>query len=57
MFKIWGRITSINVRKAVYAAQELGLDFERIDAGGVFGVVCGGLVQRCLVLGLGFAAA
>lgn len=39
MFKIWGRITSINVRKAVYAAQELGLDFERIDAGGVFGIV------------------
>jgi len=39
MLKIWGRISSINVRKVVWAAQELGLDFERIDAGGAFGVV------------------
>jgi glutathione S-transferase len=38
MFRIWGRITSINVRKAVWTAQELGLMFERIDAGGAFGV-------------------
>ncbi len=35
--KIWGRISSINVKKVVWAAQELGLDFERIDAGRAFG--------------------
>jgi len=39
MLKIWGRISSLNVRKVVLAAQELGLPFERIDAGGSFGVV------------------
>ncbi|CAN1538102.1 Gst Glutathione S-transferase [Burkholderiaceae bacterium] len=38
MLRIWGRITSINVRKAVWTAQELGLEFERIDAGGAFGI-------------------
>jgi glutathione S-transferase len=37
--KIWGRMSSINVKKAVWTAQELGLDFERIEAGGVHGVV------------------
>lgn len=37
MIKIWGRITSINVRKAVWAARELGLEFEREDVGGAFG--------------------
>jgi glutathione S-transferase len=35
--KIWGRISSINVKKVVWAAQELGLVFERIDAGRAFG--------------------
>jgi glutathione S-transferase len=39
MLKIWGRITSINVRKVVFAAQELGVPFERIDAGLTFGIV------------------
>jgi glutathione S-transferase len=39
MLRIWGRITSINVKKAVWAAQELGLQFERRDAGGAFGIV------------------
>jgi glutathione S-transferase len=39
MLKIWGRISSINVRKVVLIAQELGVPFERIDAGGAFGVV------------------
>jgi glutathione S-transferase len=34
---IWGRLSSINVRKVVWAAQEVGLDFERMDAGGPFG--------------------
>ena len=37
MLKIWGRISSINVRKAVWAAQEVGVPFERIDTGGKFG--------------------
>ena len=37
--KIWGRLSSINVKKVVWAAQELGLDFERHEAGGVHGVV------------------
>jgi glutathione S-transferase len=39
MLKIWGRISSINVRKIVLTAQELGLACERIDAGGSFGIV------------------
>lgn len=38
MLKIWGRISSINVRKVVLTAQLLGLPFERIDAGAAFGV-------------------
>lgn len=37
--KIWGRMSSINVKKVVWAVQELGLDFERLEAGGVHGVV------------------
>jgi len=39
MLKIWGRISSINVRKAVLTAQWLGIPFERVDAGHEFGVV------------------
>jgi glutathione S-transferase len=39
MLNIWGRISSINVRKVVWCAQELGLDFQRTEAGGRFGVV------------------
>lgn len=37
MLKIWGRITSINVQKVVWCADELGLAYERIDVGGTFG--------------------
>ncbi len=37
--RIWGRISSINVKKVVWTAQEAGVRFERIDAGGAFGVV------------------
>jgi len=37
--QIWGRMSSINVKKVVWTAQELGLDFERHEAGGVHGVV------------------
>ena len=36
---IWGRMSSINVKKVVWTAQELGLDFQRTEAGGAFGVV------------------
>lgn len=37
MLKIWGRLNSLNVKKVVWCAAELGLLFERIDAGGKFG--------------------
>ena len=37
MIKIWGRNTSINVQKVMWAVGELGLDHERIDVGGAFG--------------------
>jgi glutathione S-transferase len=39
MLQIWGRISSINVRKVVWCAQEIGLAFRRIDAGREFGLV------------------
>ena len=39
MLRIWGRLSSINVRKVVWCAQELGLAFDRTDAGGSFGIV------------------
>ncbi|HUL57025.1 MAG TPA: glutathione S-transferase [Usitatibacter sp.] len=38
MLRIWGRISSINVQKVVWCADELGLEYERIDAGGSFGL-------------------
>ena len=37
MLKIWGRKTSVNVQKVMWAVAELGLPHERIDAGGPFG--------------------
>lgn len=39
MLHLWGRMSSINVRKVVMTAQELGLEFQRTEAGGQFGVV------------------
>jgi glutathione S-transferase len=39
VIRLWGRLSSINVRKVVFTAQLLGVPFERIDAGGEFGVV------------------
>lgn len=39
MVKVWGRANSINVQKVMWAVGELGLDHERVDAGGQFGVV------------------
>ena len=38
MIRIWGRISSINVRKVVLAAQLLEIPFERVDAGRQFGI-------------------
>ncbi|KAB2665915.1 glutathione S-transferase [Brucella tritici] len=37
MLKIWGRINSTNVKKALWTARELNLDYEQIDVGGQFG--------------------
>ena len=37
MLKIWGRNTSSNVQKAMWAIGEMGLACERIDIGGAFG--------------------
>ena len=37
--RLWGRLSSINVRKVVLCAQVLGVPFERIDAGLSYGVV------------------
>jgi glutathione S-transferase len=39
MLKIWGRLNSINVQKVVWIADECGIAYERVDAGGVFGIV------------------
>ena len=39
MLKIWGRVNSINVMKVLWCADELGLKYERVDAGMAFGVV------------------
>src|SRR6185369_2550450 len=38
MLKIWGRVNSVNVKKALWTVEELGLKYERIDAGLQFGV-------------------
>ena len=39
MLRLWGRLSSINVRKVVWAAQELGITLQRTDAGGQYGIV------------------
>jgi glutathione S-transferase len=39
MLRIWGRVNSVNVKKVLWCAGELGLPFERIDAGMEHGVV------------------
>src|SRR3954452_13971495 len=38
MLKLWGRANSINVQKALYCIEELGLTYARIDAGRGYGV-------------------
>ena len=40
MLKIWGRKTSSNVQKVMWAIGEMGLAHERIDIGGPFGKNC-----------------
>ncbi len=37
--KLWGRATSSNVQKVLWMLGETGMDCQRIDAGGEFGVV------------------
>jgi len=37
MLKIWGRNTSVNVQKVMWAVGELGLAHKRMDVGGSFG--------------------
>src|SRR5260221_4988159 len=39
MLKIWGRVNSVNVKKALWCIEELGLPYERTDAGLQYGVV------------------
>ena len=39
MLKIWGRVNSVNVKKAMWCIDELGLPHERTDAGMQFGIV------------------
>ena len=39
MLKIWGRNNSVNVQKPLWCCEELGLQYQRIDAGGSFGIV------------------
>jgi len=37
MLKVWGRNTSSNVQKVIWALAEMRMPFERIDVGGAFG--------------------
>lgn len=39
MLKIWGRDNSVNVEKVLWTCEELNLAYERVDAGGQFGIV------------------
>ena len=39
MLTIWGNADSINVQKVLWCCEEIGLAYERIDAGRAFGVV------------------
>lgn len=39
MLVIWGRLSSVNVQKVMFAVGTLGLAHERREAGGAFGVV------------------
>lgn len=39
MLTVWGRSNSVNVQKVMWACEEMHLTYERLDAGGEFGVV------------------
>jgi glutathione S-transferase len=39
VLKIWGRTSSSNVMKVLWLCEELGIAYQRVDAGGAFGVV------------------
>jgi len=39
MLKIWGRNNSVNVQKVLWCCEEIGLPYQRIDAGLNFGLV------------------
>jgi len=39
MVVIWGRKNSINVQKVLWCCEEIGVQYQRIDAGGDFGIV------------------
>jgi glutathione S-transferase len=39
MLVIWGRTNSVNVQKVLWCCEELAIDYQRLDAGGPFGVV------------------
>jgi glutathione S-transferase len=39
MLVIWGRTNSVNVQKVLWCCAELGIEYDRVDAGGPFGVV------------------
>ena len=36
---IWGRKSSVNVQLVLWTLDEMGLDFDRVDAGFIYGVV------------------
>ena len=36
MLRVWGRKNSINVQKVMWTVGELGLEHERVDAGGAY---------------------
>jgi glutathione S-transferase len=38
MLRIWGRTNSVNVKKVLWVADEIGVQYQRIDAGLQFGV-------------------
>jgi glutathione S-transferase len=38
VLRIWGRKNSINVQKVLWCCDELGVQYERVDAGGAFGL-------------------
>ncbi len=37
VLKVWGRTSSVNVQKVLWCCEELGVPYERVDAGGPFG--------------------